>query len=90
MVLTGSTLLNASSQHRSTSAVHVTEIIRRSHSQDERMRAAKNEKNGHDTYPASDGEPGCLEKICGMQQTPPVKTPQGCAGEVMHRRPNET
>jgi hypothetical protein len=51
MVLTGSTLLNASKstplnafQHRSTSAVHVTEIIRRSHIQDERMRAAKNEK----------------------------------------------
>jgi hypothetical protein len=44
----------------------------------------------HDTYPASDGEPGCREKICGVHQTPPVKTPPGCAGEVMHRRPNET
>jgi hypothetical protein len=31
-----------------------------------------------------------LEKICGLQQTPPVKTPQGCAGELMHRRQNET
>jgi hypothetical protein len=27
----------------------------------------------HDTYPASDGESGCREKICGVQQTPPVK-----------------
>jgi hypothetical protein len=45
---------------------------------------------GHDTYPAFDGEYGSLEKICGVQQTPPVKTPQGCAGEMMHRRPNET
>jgi hypothetical protein len=44
----------------------------------------------HDTYPASDGEPDSLKKICGVQQTPPVKTPQGCAGKVMHRRPNET
>jgi hypothetical protein len=47
-------------------------------------------ENMHDTYPASDGEPGSLEKICGVKQTPPVKTPQCCAGEVMHRRPNET
>jgi hypothetical protein len=44
----------------------------------------------HDTYPASDGEPGCLAKVCGVRQMPPVKMPQGCAGEVMHRRPNET
>jgi hypothetical protein len=44
----------------------------------------------HDTYPASDGESGCREKVCGVRQTPPVKTPQGCAGEVTHRRPNET
>jgi hypothetical protein len=44
----------------------------------------------HDTYPASDGEPGSLKKICGVLQTPPVKKLQGCAGKVMHQRPNET
>jgi len=27
----------------------------------------------HDTYPASDGEPGCLEKVCGVRQMPLVK-----------------
>jgi hypothetical protein len=30
----------------------------------------------HDTYPASDGESGCREKVCGVRQTSPVKTPQ--------------
>jgi hypothetical protein len=44
----------------------------------------------HDTYPASDGESGCREKICGVRQMPPVKTPPDCAGEVMPRRPNKT
>jgi hypothetical protein len=32
-------------------------------------------ENSRRNYPASDGEPGCWEKICGVQQTPPVKTP---------------
>jgi len=34
--------------------------------------------------------PAAWQKSVALQQTPPVKTPQGYAGELMHRRPNET
>jgi hypothetical protein len=49
----------------------------------------KNE-SGHDTYATFDVNPAVWKKSLASQQTPPVKTPQGFADEVMHRRPNES
>jgi len=88
-VLTSSTAFNASAQHNSTpfNVSHCRKKLRPHKWLIFGLVQAISGIFSHDTYPASDGEPGCLEKICGVRQTPPVKTPQGCAGEVTHGRP---
>jgi hypothetical protein len=91
-VLTGSTAFNAPAQRNPTpfNVSHCREKLRLHKWLIFGLVRAVSGFFSHDTYPASDGEPGCREKICGVRQMPPVKTPPGCAGEVTHQRPNET
>jgi hypothetical protein len=86
-VLTSSTAFNASAQHNSTpfNVSHCRKKLRPHKWLIFGLVRAISGIFSHDTYPASDGAPGSLEKVCGVQPTPPVKTPPGCAGEVVQR-----